>query len=93
MKPDPQVAVKIAKEWLASQLADEGIANIGLEEVRWNKNVWEITLGFSRPWDIARYSIPDIQTPGNRLLPRTYKVIRVNEAKKAVIEMRNREAA
>ncbi len=30
---------------------DEHFSNLGLEEVSDQSNQWEITLGFSRPWD------------------------------------------
>ena len=88
MNLDTQTAVKLAKAWLASQLSEEGISNIGLEEVRWTDAAWEITLGFSRPWDEPQGFI----TPFSKQ-PRTYKVIRISDAEQSVVEMRNREAA
>ncbi len=44
----PEAAVRAAKEWLAQIYADEPIARISLEEVRFREGNWEITLGFNR---------------------------------------------
>ncbi len=88
MNLDSKEAVKLAKEWLANQMSEEGIADIGLEEVRWNNGDWEITLGFSRRWD----SFPMVAI-GLNPKPRTYKVITVSDAEKKVSSMRIREAA
>ncbi len=42
-------AVKIAKNWVAAMYSDEAISNVGLEEVVMDKDVWRVTIGFSRP--------------------------------------------
>jgi hypothetical protein len=44
----PENAVRAAKKWLAQVYADESIARIALEEVRFRDGNWEITLGFNR---------------------------------------------
>ena len=44
----PEGAVRAAKAWLARVYADEAIARIALEEVRFRDGNWEITLGFNR---------------------------------------------
>lgn len=85
---DTQKAVRLAKQWLATQLSEEGVANIGLEEVRFVDDSWEITLGFSRPWDS---SVLPFATLGAK--HRTYKIIKVRDSDESIVEMRNREAA
>ena len=90
MKLDTKEAVKLAKDWLASQFADEGITDVGLEEVRWNSGDWEITLGFTRQWDTSNLSLSGIT---GLLKPRTYKVVTVSDADGKVVSLRNREAA
>ena len=46
-------AVKKAIEYIADVFESEHPENIGLEEVVLNesKDTWEVTIGFSRPWD------------------------------------------
>jgi hypothetical protein len=90
MNLDSKEAVKLAKDWLAGQMSEEGIADIGLEEVRWNNGEWEITLGFSRKWDQTFAALAGI---GGASRPRTYRVITVSDAEKRVSAMRIREAA
>ena len=45
-------AAKLAKEYVADLFADEGIANVGLEEIQLGSDghFWKVTVGFSRPW-------------------------------------------
>ena len=83
-------AVRIAKDWLADLYSEEGIAEIGLEEVRIEDRNWEITLGFVRP--VANKLLSALQG-GSNPAGRLYKVLRVSDTEKKVIEMRNREAA
>jgi hypothetical protein len=88
MNLDTKQAVKFAKEWVASQYSDEGIDDLGLEEIRWNDGYWEITLGFSRRWDRAGL----VGLTGSTR-PRVYKVVTVSDANGEVTSLRNREAA
>ena len=89
---EPSEAVRHAKRWFASVYSDEKIANIGLEEVRWEDGKWEITIGFDRLWDPA----PAPPSPLSAAFwkpRREYKVVVLSGNDNAVIEMRNREAA
>ena len=49
---DVKEAVQTAKNYIAELFTDETIADVGLEEVEFNdaSNNWEVTIGFSRPW-------------------------------------------
>lgn len=90
MNLETKQAVRIAKDWLADLYAEEGIAEIGLEEVRIKDRNWEITLGFVRP--MANQLLTALQG-GYTQTGRLYKVLRVSDIGKQVTEMRNREAA
>jgi hypothetical protein len=89
MNLDTKEAVKLAKDWVGKFFADEGVADIGLEEVRFHRGVWEITIGFSRSWDVA--SVAGSSLGLQR--PRSYKVVLVSDAEKSVVGARIREAA
>ena len=80
---DIKTAIVSAKNYVSELFSDEGIVNIGLEEIRLddeNQN-WLITVGFSR--------VPKPQAAQNRVLeglvganpnlPRTYKVVRLRK--------------
>lgn len=88
-------AIKIAKDYVAEVFADEGVFNIGLEEIEHEGDVWEVTVGFSRRWDkpprnpfsgIAGYT----QENDDRALRRTYKVVEVAADSGVVLQLRNR---
>ena len=74
---DVQEAVQTAKKYIAELFTDESITNVGLEEVVFNdtSNNWEITIGFSRPWqkDSLAASLGN-QPPG-----RSYKLVCIND--------------
>jgi len=50
---DVKEAVKKAMEQFIDIFQSEPMENVALEEVVFNseENVWEVTIGFSRPWD------------------------------------------
>ena len=83
---DVKLATKTAKEYVVDLFADEQIDHVGLEEVRFDQSsdVWEITIGFSRPWDRGPLRIlPD---PAQRC----YKVVRINDADGQVVSVVHR---
>jgi hypothetical protein len=85
-------AVIIAKDWVKDILADENVSNIGLEEVDHDddEGVWNITIGFSRPWNSPRTNAlsPFTDQP---TLKRAYRIISVREPNGEVISMKKRE--
>lgn len=50
---DVKEAVRMARKYTAELFADDGIENLGLEEVVFDdeEKAWKVTIGFSRPWD------------------------------------------
>ncbi len=89
----PEEAVRAAKRWLAEIYADEAIARIALEEVRFRDGNWEITLGFNRcdPESPAHQfkALEDVHARRQRI----YKVLVVAGNDNHVMEMRDREVA
>ncbi|MGA2409991.1 MAG: hypothetical protein ABSG46_06315 [Candidatus Binataceae bacterium] len=80
-------AVKIAKDWVVAVLAEEGVSNVGLEEVNFDdaKQSWLITIGFSRPWNSIRNAFTAIS--GEPAPSRTYRIISVSDADGKVTSM------
>jgi hypothetical protein len=90
---DVKTAVGTAKQWLANVLTDEGISNVGLEEVEFDEQhgVWLITLGFSRPWNAVQNAFTAIS--GEPAARRAYRVIAVKEPDGEVVSMKRRQEA
>jgi hypothetical protein len=86
---DVKQAVIFAKLYIADLFSDEGLTNLGLEEVVYDDmdDQWRITLGFSRRWDQNSLlsSIGSIQN-------RTYKVVTLDQAG-TVLSVTNRNVA
>ena len=80
---DVKQAVQTAKEHVAHLFADEPIMNVGLEEVEFHEldKVWAITVGFSRSWGGV----------GDILLPRTYKIVRIQDESGRVESVKHRD--
>jgi hypothetical protein len=84
-------AVVNAKRWLSDVLRDEGISNVGLEEVEFDEqhHAWLITLGFSRPWNSVRNAYTAISgEPASR---RAYRILTVNDQDGSVVSMKRRQ--
>ena len=83
-------AIAAAKQYTREIFADEAIDNVGLEEVEFDddKNVWAVTIGFSRPW------LNDNMPASLQIFPqkrRDYKVIRIDDGSKKILSVKNRE--
>ncbi|MEL6063275.1 MULTISPECIES: hypothetical protein [unclassified Methylobacterium] len=81
-------AVERAKAWLHATMSGESITNVGLEEVEHQPGYWNITLGFSRPWDATRNAVTVLS--GAVVMRRTFKTITVDERTGEVVAMKNR---
>lgn len=76
---DVKEAVKAAKAYIADVFHDEGISNLGLEEIERDEysNSWKVTLGFSRPWNTVRNTLTMIT--GDSAAKRSYKVVLIDD--------------
>jgi hypothetical protein len=88
---DVKDAVEMAKATVTDLFAQEGLANLGLEEVEYDdaREQWHITVGFSRPWDQYGALSAASGILGTR---RTYKVVVIDKDGKA-LSVKNRETA
>jgi hypothetical protein len=88
---DVKEAVATAKKYLADVFAQEGISNLGLEEVEFDDQLreWRVTLGFLRSWDSNNPLANVIGLRSN--LPRSYKVVHIPENTTRVPSIKNRE--
>jgi hypothetical protein len=88
-KMNVKEAVDVAKRHVAELFAEEGLANLGLEEVEYDDvlDQWRITVGFSRAWD-QQGNLASMLAPTKR----TYKVVVIDKDGKA-ISVKNRETA
>ena len=80
-------AVAVAKEHTMDLFREEGIINIGLEEIEQQGGYWRITIGFSRPWD------RNIGTVLGGASGRTYKTILVDDEDGRVLSVKDRDIA
>ena len=91
---DVKGAVTRAKEYVADIFQGEGLSNLGLEEIEFNeaRHLWEVTVGFSRPWDRSGIQAA-LGVFGDQNTKRFYKVVRIDDATGSVIAVKNREPA
>ena len=85
---DVKEAVQTAKKYVAELFTDETIADVGLEEVEFNNtsNSWEVTIGFSRPWQTNILAA----ALSNRHPTRSYKLVCINDDSGKVISLTDR---
>lgn len=82
-------AIRAAKQHIAEIFEDEGIAEVGLEEVDFEHDdgVWNITIGFRRPWQhLAKPGAFGVSPP-----VRTYKVVKMRDADASLVAICHRE--
>ncbi len=89
---DVKEAVGTAKSYVIDLFADEGITDVGLEEVVFEEVAgdWKVTVGFSRRWNQIN-GIAAALAPGVR--NRSYKVIRIRDQDSRVISLTDRQLA
>jgi len=85
--------VVMAKKYVAELFQGESITNLGLEEVVFDesKDIWHITLGFSRPWDEPRNLLASISNQPV-VLKRTYKVVKIDDGTGRILSVTDRES-
>jgi hypothetical protein len=86
---DVKEAAKLAKDYVADLFAEEGIGNLGLEEIELvaDGHYWVVTVGFSRPWDQGGLATI---TLGQRGLRRSFKVLRIDNQSRTVDSIKDR---
>lgn len=95
---DVKMAVAMAKKEVSDLFEEEGIRNLGLEEVEFDdkSGAWRVTLGFSRPWDAPPDS-PLAALAGaiaaNSQSRRSYKLVLIDDAQQKVLSVRSSQAA
>ena len=77
-------AVEAAKHYIVEIFGDESITDLGLEEVEKKGGYWNITIGFSRPWDRR---VGSVLSGGSS---RTYKTIEVRDEDGHVLSVKDR---
>src|SRR6266851_1128670 len=95
-------AVAAAKQAVIDAFAGEHVSNLGLEEVEFLElgpahGVWNVTIGFSRPWD--RPPQPDtglaiataIALARSGGWSRSYKVVRIADPEGRVLSIKDRQ--
>ena len=88
---DVKDAVKKAIEYVTDIFESEHPENIGLEEVllNENENMWEVTVGFSRPWDHKKTGLLAGLQDFNPT--RRYKVVKIDNTTEEVRSIKIRE--
>ncbi len=86
---DVKEAVRIALEYVQELFVEEQISHLGLEEVEYNVTMddWQVTVGFSRPWDYPNGSLAMLA--GGSTPHRSYKRVTIKDG--AVVSVTNRD--
>jgi hypothetical protein len=90
---DVKGAVRIALAHVRELFEDEKISDLGLEEVVFDESAgrWEVTVGFSRPWDYPKPNILASMSMQETEPRRSYKVVRVDSKSGTVDSVTIRE--
>ena len=88
---DVKEAVKRAKTYVAELFSEEGLTNLGLEEIEYDDQAgtWDVTLGFSRPWNTTRSALTALT--GEAAARRTYRVVKVRGSDGEVLSVKRRD--
>lgn len=103
---DVKEAARTARAYIADLFADENVQHVGLEEVEFDdvSDVWNITIGFSRPWELPKdppkkpvslVLVPVLEElePPPPPPQRSYKLVRVRDSDGRVISVMHRALA
>lgn len=89
-------AVRAAKEHIAGLFQDEGVMDVGLEELQHYPDgelgVWEVTIGFRRVWTGPDPVGNPLAILSGRTSPRTYKIVRISDEGK-VLSLKHRQVS
>ena len=81
---DVKEAAQVAKAYVRELFMDEGISDLGLEEIECEGEYWRITIGFSRPWD---HNIGSV-LGGKKY--RAYKIVEITDETGSVLSVKDR---
>lgn len=86
---DVKQAVQTAKNYVSNLYDEENIMNIGLEEVEFDSHSeeWRVTVGFSRPWDVAKSTHVPISDARR---PRSYKLVCIDDKNGLIVSLKDR---
>ena len=103
MALDVKQAIQTAMDYVQSAFEDEGIENLGLEEIEISEGKWKVTVGFSRPWDHPKLErrnsimgmapLSGLQSREDLRPERTYKVISIDSQTGEIESMMIRNVA
>ena len=82
-------AVSLAIQHIGDLFEHEKVTNLGLEEVEYDHDAseWEVTVGFSRPWD---YPANSLTVMAGAKASRSYKIVKINDNNSQIISIKNR---
>lgn len=86
---DVNQAVRKAKDYIGELYADEGISRIGLEEIRFDRDAWDVTIGFVRSFNdqpAGQLAAALLNAPRRRI----YKIVRINPDTHDIVAMTHR---
>jgi hypothetical protein len=88
---DVKEAVKRAKTYVAELFSEEGLTNLGLEEIEHDDQAgtWDVTVGFSRPWNTTRNALTALT--GEAAARRTYRVVKVRDVDGEILSVKRRD--
>ena len=89
-----KTAVAMAKKAISDLFEEEGIRNLGLEEVEFDdkSGTWRVTIGFSRSWDAPPNSSLAALAgaiAANSQSRRSYKLVLIDDAQQKVLSVRS----
>ncbi len=89
---DARSAIAAARDYITETFADEGIFNVGLEELEFDdvNRIWSVTIGFSRPWDQVRNALFGTMSTAPEQARRAFKVVSLRDDG-TVLSLKNRE--
>ncbi|MGH7091275.1 MAG: hypothetical protein ACREFQ_20460 [Stellaceae bacterium] len=87
-------AVAAAKKYVSEIFSEERIMQLTLEEVEFDEatEIWNITVGFSWPWDAPQNAL-SLMTRDLSQWRRRYKVVRISDETGKPLSIKNREPA
>ncbi|WP_206454506.1 hypothetical protein [Aurantimonas marina] len=89
---DAKEAARLAKKYLTELFADEEVFNLGLEEISFDdrNGAWNITLGFSREWNVPRNILSPLGGPSPS---RDYRIVTIRDSDQKVLAVKIRDLA